>query len=111
MRLHLWSVYLRLFVSVYPFASICLLIAFVYLSASIVYLSICMRLSIASICICLPLSLCLPDPVCLSAGLPVCWLVSNHSVCLFVVCLSVASMSVRVSVTTRLNLSVWLPAS
>ena len=39
-RLHLQSVHLRLFVSVYPFVSIYLLIASVYLSASIVYLSI-----------------------------------------------------------------------
>ena len=111
MHLHLRSVHLRLFVSVYPFASICLLIAFVYLSASIIYLSICMRLSIASICVCLPLPLCLSGPVCLSVGLPVYRSVGNHSVCLSVACLSVASLSVCVSVTTRLNLSVRLPTS
>ena len=75
--------------SVYPFASIYLLIAFVYLSASIVYLSICMRLSIASICVCLPLPLCLSGPVCLSVGLRVYRSVGNHSVCLSVACLSV----------------------
>ena len=111
MHLHLWSVYLRLFVSVYPFASICLLIAFVYLSASIIYLSICMRLSIASICVCLPLPLCLSGPVCLLVGLLAYWPVGNHSVCLSVAYLSVASLSVCVSVTTRLNLSVRLPTS
>ena len=49
-------VYLCLFVSVYPFASIYLPFVSVYLSASIIYLSICMRLSIVSICVCLPLS-------------------------------------------------------
>ena len=40
-RLHLRSVHLCLFVSVYSFAFIHLLIAFVYLSASIVCLFIC----------------------------------------------------------------------
>ena len=109
--LHLRSVHLRLSVPVYPFASIYLLIASVYLAASIVYLSICMCLSIASVCLSLPLPLCLSGPVCLSVGLPVYRLVSNHSVCLFVVCLFVASLSMCVSVTTRLSLSVRLPTS
>ena len=49
MRRQLGSVYLHVFVSVYPFASIYLLIAIVYLFASIIYLSICMRLCIASV--------------------------------------------------------------
>ena len=99
------SVYLRLFVFVYPFASIYLPFASVYLSASIIYLSICMRLSFASICVCLSLPRCLSGPVCLSVGLPVYWSVGNHSVCLSVTvaCLSVASLSVCVSVTPRLN--------
>ena len=100
------SVYLRLFVSVYPFASIYLPLASVYLFASIIYLSICMRLFIASICVCLPLPLCLSGPVYLSVGLPVYRSVGNHSICLSVACLSVC---VHVAVTTRLNLSVRLP--
>ena len=99
-RLHLRSVYLRLFVSIYPFASICLLIAFVYLSASIIYLSICMRLSIASICVCLPLPLCLSCPVCLSVGhLPIGRSAITRYVCLWPVCgLSVCGQSVYVRV-------------
>ena len=72
MRLHLRSVHLRLFVSVYPFTSIYLLIAFVHMFASIVYLSMCMRMSIASICVCLPLPLCLSGPVCLFVGCSTC---------------------------------------
>ena len=99
-----------------PSASVCvclsiIVIAFVYMSASIVYLSICMRLSIASICVFLPLPMRLSGPVCLPAGLPVYLLLGNHSVCLSVFGLYVASLSVCVSVTTRLNISVRLPTS
>ena len=65
-----------------------------------------MRLSIASISVCLPLPLCLSGPVCLSVSLLVYRPVGNHSVCVSVACLSVC-----VSVTTRLSLSVRLPTS
>ena len=73
----------------------------------------CLRLSVylhlLSICVCLPLPLCLSGPVCLSVGLSVYRSVGNHSVCLSMTCLSVASLSVCVSGTTRLNLSLRLP--
>ena len=86
------SVYLRLFVFVYPSASIYLLFASVYLPASVIYLSlyasvyrIYLRLSATA-------SVSIWPGVCLSVGLPVYRSVGNHSVCLFVACLSVASL-------------------
>ena len=99
--------------SAYPFASICLLIAFVYLSTSIIYLSICMRLSIASVYLGLSATESVsiwPD---LFVGRSTYLSVGRESLGMSVCGLSVCGqfVCVRVYMTTRLNLFARHPAS